>query len=162
MKKWEYSPVGVLSMLNDYHMNAYPNDHQIDWKLHYSAEQGSDTYLLVVQYKNPGRLGHLYAKRSISGMAVWRFEQTDNVAGWIKFITDEFDMCRMDIIEMLDEQIVAEQKLVEYGKKIKKQPIHYRQEYPTNDDPFNWRAQYDYKIMSYKDVVDKYGIKGVA
>lgn len=157
--KWEYSPVGVLSMLDDYHMNAYPNDHQIDWKVHYSADPMRDAYTLVLQYKNPGRLGHLYAKRSISSMAVWYFEQADNVAGWIKFITEDFDKARMEIIEMLDEQI-TNQRILE-APIIKKQPM-YIQEYPTNDDPFNWKAQYDYKIMSYKDVVDKYGIKGVA
>ncbi len=137
--KWEYSPVGVLSMLDDYHMNAYPNDHQIDWKLHYSAESDRDSYVMALQYKNPGRLGHLYAKQYIDGMTVFFCESSGAIGSWIDIIKEKFDQCRMEIIEMLDEQIVAEQKLVEYGKKIKKQPI--------NDDPFNWKAQRNFKVV---------------
>jgi len=152
--KWEYSPVGVLSMLDDYRNNAYPDDIKLDWKLHYSADPTRDVYVMVLQYRNPTRLGHLYAKASIDGMMVFFCESVGAIGSWIDIIKEKFDQCRMEIIECLDEQMLRPER---------PQPIHYRQEYPTNDDPFNWKAQYyDYEIMSYKDVVAKYGIKGVA
>jgi hypothetical protein len=137
--KWEFTPHGVLTILTTYHVNQYPDDGDDLWRIHYSAQQDRDGYLLVVQYKNPGRIGHLYSKRSIGGMTVYWFEARDDITGWIKFITEDFDKCRMDIIECLDGQITND------PKPIKKQP-QYIQEYPTNNDPFNWKVQYNYRI----------------
>jgi hypothetical protein len=109
---WEYTPRGVLAILNDYHLNKYPDDKHDDWKIHYSAEQNRDAYLMVLQYMNPGRLGHMYAKLSIDGMAIHFFQAKDDISGWIKFICHDFDTARMEIIECLDEQIVNQPKRV--------------------------------------------------
>ncbi len=130
--KWEFSPVGVLSMLDDYRNNKYPDDGP-RWRLHYSADPSRDAYTLVVQYKVYPRIGDLYAKRSIDGMAVWYFEQADNVAGWIKFITEDFDKARMEIIECLDEQI-TNQRILE-APIIKKQPQYIK-------DNYEWKQWY--------------------
>ncbi len=136
--KFEYTPQGVLGMLGLYHSNTYPDDLKLDWKLHYSADATRDAYVMVLQYRNPTRLGHLFSKCSIDGMTVFFCESADAIDTWVGIITEKFDQCRMDIIEMLDEQML---------RAPRQRPIHYRQEYPINNDPFNWKAQRNFKVV---------------
>jgi hypothetical protein len=139
--KWEYTPQGVVALLNNHHMNAYPDDIKLDWKLHYSVDPTRDAYVMVLQYGNPGRLGHLYSKTSIDGMTVAFCESAGAIGSWIDIIKEKFDQCRMDIIETLDEQITT-QRILE-AQRIKKQP-QYIQEYPTKDELY-WHSPVETK-----------------
>lgn len=127
------------NILKLYHGSTYPNDNPRDWWISFAPMYDRDEYVLIIKYRmRPGQ-GDLYSQVRYDGMTL-SYYGACRPEQWSERVCQDWERMRLEIIEMLDEQLANQ------PKPIKKQPqyVHYFQEYPKQNDLFQWKQYYTF------------------